>query len=351
MKTRSWLLMAATCLAVVGAETATAQQKSITISSWGGAFQKAQREAWFNTVEKELGITIKEETTQGVQDVRAQVASGKPTWDLTTQGYSTCALLEKEGRLEKLDPAIVNDPGVPKDLKSDYCMSQIVYSVAIGWRKNAKGFGDKQPKGWDSFWNVKDFPGQRSMRRHPIYNMEAALIADGVPMDKLYPLDVERAFKKLASLKPHVGVWWNSGAQSVQVMQDGEVEMVGAWNGRIQAAMADKEGRGGPLAITFDQQMLVSDAWMMPKGAPNKELAMKALAIMMRPDSQATISKHINYAPANTKGYDTGIITPEMAANLPNSPQNIGKGFFLSVDWWVKNQDEMIKRFDAFLQQ
>ena len=79
MKTRSWLLLAATCLAVVGAETATAQQKSITISSWGGAFQKAQREAWFNTVEKELGITIKEETTQGIQDVRAQVASGKPT--------------------------------------------------------------------------------------------------------------------------------------------------------------------------------------------------------------------------------------------------------------------------------
>lgn len=349
MKARSWLLMAATCLAVVGAETATAQQKSITISSWGGSFQKAQREAWFNLVEKELGITIKEETTQGIADVRAQVASGRPTWDLTTQGFYTCALLEREGRLEKLDPAIVNDPGVPADLKSDHCMSQIVYSVAIGWRK--KPFGDKQPKGWDAFWNVKDFPGGRSMRRHPIYSLEAALIADGVPMDKLYPLDVDRAFKKLESLKPHVVVWWASGAQSVQVLQDGEVEMVGAWNGRIQAAMAEKEGRGGPLAITFDQQMLVSDAWMIPKGAPNKDLAMKALAIMMRPDAQASISKYINYAPANMKGYDTGIITPEMAANLPNSPQNAGKGFVLSVDWWVKNNDEMVKRFDAFLQR
>jgi putative spermidine/putrescine transport system substrate-binding protein len=189
------------------------------------------------------------------------------------------------------------------------------------------------------------------MRRHPIYSLEAALIADGVPMDKLYPLDVDRAFRKLESLKPHVVVWWASGAQSVQVLQDGEVEMVGAWNGRIQAAMADKEGRGGPLAITFDQQMLVSDAWMIPKGAPNKDLAMKALAIMMRPDAQASISKYINYAPANSKGYDTGIITPEMAAGLPNSPQNVGKGFTLSVDWWVKNNDEMVKRFDAFLQR
>ncbi|MBL8697460.1 MAG: ABC transporter substrate-binding protein [Alphaproteobacteria bacterium] len=351
MKARSWLLMAATCLAVVGVETATAQQKSITVSSWGGAFQKAQRQAWFDLVEKELGITVKEETTQGIADVRAQVASGKPTWDLTTQGYYTCALLEKEGRLEKLDPAIVNDPGVPASLKSDHCMSQIVYSVAIGWRKNSKGWDNRQPKGWDAFWNVKDFPGGRSMRRHPIYNMEAALIADGVPMDKLYPLDVERAFKKLESMKPHVVVWWNSGAQSVQVLQDGEVEMVGAWNGRIQAAMGEKDGRGGPIGITFDQQMLVSDAWMMPKGAPNKELAMKALAIMMRPDAQASISKYINYAPANLKGYDTGIITKEMAAGLPNSPENVGKGFVMSVDWWVQNNDEMVKRFDAFLQK
>src|SRR4051812_25531681 len=88
-----------------------AAQQGITISSWGGAFQKAQREAWFSVVEKELGIKIKEDTTQGIGDVRAQVASGKPTWDLSTQGAYTCWLLEKEGKLEKLDPAIVSDPG------------------------------------------------------------------------------------------------------------------------------------------------------------------------------------------------------------------------------------------------
>src|SRR6185295_2270334 len=93
-------------------------QQSITVSSWGGAFQKAQREAWFSVVEKELGITVKEDTTSGVADIRAQVASGRPTWDLSTQGAHTCGILEKEGKLEKLDAAIVNDAGVPKDLKT-----------------------------------------------------------------------------------------------------------------------------------------------------------------------------------------------------------------------------------------
>lgn len=324
-------------------------QQSITISSWGGAFQKAQREAWFNVVEKELGITIKEDTTSGVADIRAQVASGRPTWDLSTQGAHTCGILEKEGKLEKLDAAIVNDAGVPKDLKTDYWISQIVYSIAIGWR--TKAFSDKQPAGWAAFWDTKNFPGQRSMRRHPIYNLEAALIADGVPLDKLYPIDVDRAFKKLEELKPHVLVWWNSGAQSAQILQDGEVDMVGAWNGRVQAAMKEKGAKGGPLAITFEQQMLVSDCWLVPKGAPNKDLAMKAIAIMMRPDVQARLPQYINYAPANLAAFETGLISKELAAQLPNSPENIGKGFLLNVDWWVKNSDEMVKRFDAFVQK
>ena len=346
---RSMVAGAAAFAAIAMASPGPSQaQQSITISSWGGAFQKAQREAWFNIVEKELGITIKEDTTSGIADIRAQVASGRPTWDLSTQGNHTCGILEKEGKLEKLDPAIINDAGVPKDLKSEYWISQIVYSVAIGWR--TKAFGDKKPTGWAAFWDTKNFPGQRSMRRHPIYNLEAALIADGVPTDKLYPLDVDRAFKKLEALKPHVLVWWNSGAQSAQILQDGEVDMVGAWNGRIQAAMKEKDSKGGPLAITFDQQMLVSDCWLMPKGAPNKELAMKAIAIMMRPEVQARLPQYINYAPANLAAFETGLISKELADQLPNSPQNIGKGFFMNLGWWVQNNDEMVKRFDAFVQ-
>ena len=242
----------------------------------------------------------------------------------STQGAHTCGILEKEGKLEKLDPAIVNDAGVPKDLKTDYWISQIVYSIAIGWR--TKAFGDKKPTGWAAFWDTKNFPGQRSMRRHPIYNLEAALITDGVPMDKLYPLDVDRAFKKLEELKPHVLVWWNSGAQSAQILQDGEVDMVGAWNGRIQAAMKETDAKGGPLAITFDQQMLVSDCWLIPKGAPNKDLAMKAIAIMMRPEVKARISLYINYAPANLAGSRPASSRRSCAAQLPNSPENIKKG-------------------------
>jgi len=334
----------------LGVTDAFAQKKTLTISSWGGAFQKAQKEAWFGIVEKDLDVAIKEDTTSGIADVRTQVASGKPTWDLTTQGMYTCLLLEKEGKLEPLSEevqAIAKD--VPQALRSNSCVSQIVYSVAIGWRE--KAFPGKEPHGWAAFWDVKNFPGQRSLRKHPIYALEQALIADGVPMDKLYPIDVDRAFKKLEELKPHVLVWWSSGAQSAQVLKDGEVDMVAAWNGRIQALETEPEGKGGKIKTNFNQQIIVSDAWMVPKGAPNKDLAMKAIAIMMRPEINARISNEINYAPANSKSYDTGVIKQEKLAGLPNTPENLKKGFVQDVHWWVANADEMVKRFDAFLQK
>ena len=341
----------AACLALtLDAPRPEAQQRTLTISSWGGAFQKAQKEAWFGIVEKELNVTIKEDNTSGIADVRTQVASGKPTWDLTTQGMYSCLLLEKEGRLEPLsDEVLAIAKDVPEALRSKHCVSQIVYSVAIGWRD--KAYPGKEPPGWAAFWDTKNFPGQRSIRKHPIYALEMALIADGVPMDKLYPIDVDRAFKKLEQLKPHVLVWWGSGAQSAQVLKDGEVDMVAAWNGRIQALENEPEGKGGKVKTTFNQQILVSDAWMVPKGAPNKDLAMKAIAIMTRAEVNARISNYINYAPANIKGYDTGVIPKEKLPGLPNSPENVKKGFVQDAHWWVANADEMVKRFDAFLQK
>ncbi|CAB3874282.1 TOBE domain-containing protein [Achromobacter ruhlandii] len=102
------------------ATSAQADGGSITLASWGGTFQKAQRQAWFTPAEKALGITIREDTTSGLADVRTQVASGKPAWDIVQQGSQSCPLMEKEGLLEKLDPAIVDTTGIPDNMKSEF---------------------------------------------------------------------------------------------------------------------------------------------------------------------------------------------------------------------------------------
>ena len=331
--------------AVLGGLAPASAQQTMTISSWGGAYQKAQREAWFNVVEKELGITIKEDTTSGIADVRAQVASGRPTWDLVQQGNYSCALLDKEGKVEKIDPAVLAVDGIADNMKGAGWISNLVYSAALAW--NDAKYKDKKPSGWADMWDVKTFPGGRTMRRSPVYNLEAALIADGVPMDKLYPLDVERAMKKLKEIRSNVTVWWASGAQSAQVLKDGDVDMAQIWNGRAQ----DLAKAGAKIGLTFNQQMLLTDCWVIPKGAPNRDLAMKAIQIMSRPEVQARIALFINYGPANTKAYDTGIIKPEVAAALPSSPENAKKGFVLDANYWASNLDELTKKFDLFTQE
>ena len=340
-------LIAAAVAAVIAAGTTGAAEAegTITIASWGGAYQDAQRKAWFEPTAEALGITIKEDTTSGIADVRAQVMSGSVTWDLVQQGMNTCILLEKEGLLDPIGLADMDVSGVPDDVKSEFYIGNLVYGTVLGWRSGA--WGDKTPSGWADMYDFDNFPGPRSMRRSPLYALETALIADGVAPGDVYPIDVDRAFAKLEELKPHIVSWWPSGAASAQMVVDGEVDMIGLWNGRIQTAM----DAGAPYEYTFDQQILIYDCWLIPKGAPNADLARKALAHMMKPEIQALLPQYINYAPANLDAYDTGLIPEEALASLPTAPGNRETAITFNSQWWAENLDEVTRRFDLFIQE
>jgi putative spermidine/putrescine transport system substrate-binding protein len=343
MKARFLGVAALAVTTMLTSQVPASAQETLTIASWGGAYQKAQREAWFDVVEKELGIKIKEDTTSGIADVRAQVASGSPTWDLVQQGGYSCPILQNEGIVEKLSPEILAIKGIPEEMKGEAWIGNIAYATVIAW--NAEKYGDKAPASWADFWDTKNFPGPRSLRRSPVYTLESALLADGVEIDKLYPLDVDRAFKKLEEIKDDVAVWWSSGAQSAQLLKDGEVDMVAIWNGRADAIANE----GAPVKLTYEQEMILADCWVVPKGAKNKELAMKAIEIMSRPDVQARLPMIINYGPVNQDAFE--FIPKEVAEKLPNSPANSKNSFVLDNNWWAQNLDEVTKRFDLFIQE
>lgn len=345
MGVRRTLLTATALTTVVASGTGAAYaQDTLTIASWGGVYQQAQRDAWFNVVEEELGIKIIEDTTSGAADVRLQVASGSPTWDLTQQGNYSCALLESEGNVEMLSDEILAIPGIPDSMKGKGWISNLVYGAVLA--RNDEVYSDNKPNSWADFWDTETYPGQRSLRRSPVYNLEAALIADGVPMDELYPLDTERAFKKLEEIKDDVAVWWSSGAQSAQLLQDGEVDLAMVWNGRAES-IADE---GAPVSITWEEQIVLTDCWVIPKGTKNKDLAMKAIEIMSRPEVQARIALFINYGPANSDAFDTGVIPEDVANGLPSHPDNSAKGFVLDSNYWAANLDTLTQEFDFFIQ-
>jgi putative spermidine/putrescine transport system substrate-binding protein len=210
-----------------------------------------------------------------------------------------------------------------------------VFSTVYAWNTNT--YGDAGPQSWADFWDVEKFPGSRAYRGKVAGALAPAMMADGVPMDKVWEeLDSEegilRAINKVRELKPHIAVFWSSGAQHAQLMKDGEVDMTTGWNGRFDNAKKD----GGKVAYSFNQALLDYDCFAIPKGAPNKDTAMMFLNEISKAEYQDDLPKYITYGPTNKAAYDTGVITAEVAATLPSSPANAALQLPISLEWYAK---------------
>ncbi|WP_371348014.1 ABC transporter substrate-binding protein [Ancylobacter sp. IITR112] len=337
-----------TIMAALLLPVAAASADQITFVSQGGAYQEAQTKAILDPVAKLLGITINQDSSPDAWPVlKTQTATGKPVWDVIDTPTKDCIRGGEQGMIEKLDfSKLPNAAEIPAGYKTAYSVPYEFYSSVLAF--NSKKFGDNGPKSWADFWDVEKFPGTRALRSHPMATLEAALLADGVPADKLYPLDVERAFKKLEQIKPHITVWWTSGAQSAQLLADGEIDMEMAWNGRVTAVIKE----GAPVGYTFNQGFLQETSLCILKGAPNLATAYAFVNAAISPDIQANFPAYIDYGPGNPAAYKTGKISPERAAQMPSSPENAAKQVLISVAWWSSPAgEEAQKRWASFIQK
>ncbi len=331
MKKRTILTITAAMIAT----SAMAADKSVTIASWGGSYQEAQSKALFEPAEANTGIAVKQETYGGMSDVRLQVSSGQVTLDIVASGSGSAARAAAEGLLEPLDYDVIDVSTFYPTLYSEYCVGGDVFSTVYAW--NTDTYGDAGPQSWADFFDVEKFPGSRAYRGKVAGALAPAMMALGVPMDKVWEeLDseegIERAIDKIRELKPHIAVFWTSGAQHAQLMKDGEVDMTTGWNGRFDNAKKD----GAQVAYSFNQALLDYDCFAVPKGAPNRDTAMEFLAEISKPEYQDDLPKYITYGPTNKAAYDTGVITAEVAAGLPSSPANAAMQLPVSLEWYAK---------------
>ena len=317
------------------ATTALAMDKEITIASWGGAYQEAQSKALFEPAAENTGVKVNQETYGGMSDVRLQVSSGQVTLDIVASGSGSAARAAAEGLLEPLDYDVIDVSTFYPGLYSDYCVGGDVFSTVYAW--NTDTFGMDGPQSWADFFDVEKFPGTRAYRGKVAGALEGALMADGVAPEDVYDVlgseeGIERAIDKIRELKPHISVFWTSGAQHAQLMKDGEVDMTTGWNGRFDNAKKD----GANVAYSFNQALLDYDCFAIPKGAPNKDVAMEFLNEISKPEYQDDLPKWITYGPTNKAAYETGEISDEMAAALPSSPANAAMQVPVSLEWYAE---------------
>ncbi len=214
MKARGFAISAALAL-IAGA--ALAAEKEVTIASWGGSYQEAQSKALFQPASAATGVKVKEETYGGMSDVRLQVQTGAVTLDIVASGSGSAARAGAEGLLEELDYSVIDVSTFYPTVYSKYCVGGDVFSTVYAW--NTATYGENGPKSWADFWDVEKFPGKRAYRGNNVAGaLEPALMADGVPPEKVYEVlsteqGIDRAIDKIRELKPHISVFWTSGAQ------------------------------------------------------------------------------------------------------------------------------------------
>lgn len=326
--------------------------RELVIATTGGAYEQQLRQQFFDPFTRATGIRVVTVSTSPADvnaRIKAMTESKAVVWDLYLLGEiqsesphhhkmneDMTAFCKKFAGREDLPPGTCKPSGILFAMGS----TMLVY--------NTEKFKQKQPRTWTDFWNVKDFPGPRAL---PNFNdpwrvLAAALVADGVPPQKLFPLDVDRAFRKMDQIKPEIGLWWKTGDQSVQGFRSGEYVMGMIWQTRAASIKAE----GLPLAWSLDQSVLVGDRWALVKGAPNRENALQFLEFYLdHPEAQAKFCDAMVCTPPSRKAVK--MMSAEAQAGSPLAPGRFEQLIKPDSAWINANTDKLVERWNRWVQQ
>lgn len=316
---------------------AQGKPSQLVMATGGGKLDDAYKASIFKAYTEKTGIPIVT-TANPAAKLKAMVEQKAVEWDLMQGPAEAFVLHGRNGLFEELDYGVISKANLmdgvtyPTFLLTDFAAYHIAWNT-----KNVKA--ENAPKDWAEVWA---YNGRIGLWKQPYQTLEVALLADGVPLDKLYPLDVDRAMKSLEKIKSKI-FWWERGAQGGQVFVDGEVDVGAIWNGRVH----DPKMSGAPVDFHFNQAIFVSDAWAIPKGAKNKKEAMDMIALYMTPPVQAEYSKVIPYGPVNREALK--LLDAKTLSGLPSSDENYKKGRMLNLEFWADNGPKVVEQFNKWI--
>ena len=371
MKLKSLMLLTTgAALATTGAMADGHMAGSMTLVSWGGAYQVSQQRAYsepYTEMNEGLEVIWDESSAEAVARLRAMNEAGNITWDVVDVVAADAMRLCDEGLAMEIDHDEVLAPGddgsTPTEdfgdlIVSDCFVPQIVYSTAFGYRNDVAEWNGNEPTSVCDVFDLEAFPGQRSLERRPIANLEWALICDGVAIEDVYDTletdeGLDRAFAMLDTIKDQT-VWWSAGADTPQLLADGEVVLGSTYNGRLFSLI---EEQGQPVNMLWDWQMFDLDGWIVPAGLPEDRQARALDFLRFATDTQrlADQAQYISYGPARASSAPLvgthAALGIEMAPHMPTDPANSENTFLFNYEWWADYRDDMDARFQAWLAQ
>jgi putative spermidine/putrescine transport system substrate-binding protein len=359
---RSYMSMAALALLTLPLMPAelSAQngpQKPLTVVSWGGDYTRSQMFAYIKPYRQKIDEWVAMETYNGgLDEIRKQVETANVVWDVVDFELADLIRGCRDGLLEPIDfgelpPGADGAPAAQDFIEgafTDCGIGQTIWATVVAYDRES--VGETPPDQLADFFDVASYPGKRGLRRDPRAIMEWALMADGVAPDEVYAtLETEegraRAFAKLDSIKNHI-VWWESGQDPINLLDDNAVVMTSVWNGRTYGPIVED---GKPIGVVWDGQIWDIDSWGIPKGTDNLDKALDFIRFATGSKPLAEQAKYISYGPARRSAM--ALIPDEIKPHLPTAEANMANALQTDAEWWAIHHDAMSVAFEGWLAQ
>ncbi|MEY8097880.1 extracellular solute-binding protein [Falsihalocynthiibacter sp. S25ZX9] len=342
---------------------------SMTIMSWGGAYQASQIAAYSDPYAALTGITVvyDESSNESIAKMRAGAEAGNSAYDLIDAEGPDSQRACDEGLAIEIDAdaslAAGDDGSTPTEdfgpsLINECFIPQIVFSTTFGYRNDVAEWNGATPDSLCAIFDTETFPGKRALEKRPKKNLEWALICDGVAKEDLYDVlssdgGVERALAKLDTIKGDV-VWWSAGAETPQLLADAEVVIGSTYNGRLFSVIEEQKQ---PVSMLWDWQVFDFDGWVVPAGLDEKRLNRTMHFLKFATDTQrlADQAAYISYGPARASSQplvgDHATLGIDMGQHMPTNPANQTNYLVNNIEWWADNNDEVDIKFQNWLAQ
>jgi putative spermidine/putrescine transport system substrate-binding protein len=276
-----------------------------------------------------------------------QIKSGKPGWDWGDfEAYFPIGNpdlflpLDKESLGVTADDMVdLGNAAANAELYSEKAVGQYISAYVLLYDSKRH---PEHPSGWAEVFDQKKWPGIVSMYNYPYGMLEVALVADGVTWDSMYPLDYERAFKKLNSLGKNL-VFSNSGAEAQQQLASGAADWVVHWNMRgLPLAQ-----QGLPIAVDWKDNVMIQASHVIPANTDRPKILTQYIANSLKIENQAAMANATATGPVVKGAFE--LIDEDVKPWVATNPVNIAQSAGLIDDtWWAENFGAAYEKWNAW---